>query len=67
MTMPLLTGDKLAQDLIKIRPDIPIIVSSGNLKISSKKKCDGIGIRGFLNKPLVADELLFAVKKVLDT
>ena len=29
MTMPRMTGDKLAIELIKIRPDIPVILCSG--------------------------------------
>ncbi len=32
MTMPNMTGDKLAAELIKIRPDIPVIICTGYSK-----------------------------------
>ena len=39
MTMPNMTGDKLAVELMKIRPDIPVILCSGYTKrdIGSKQ------------------------------
>jgi len=37
-TMPQMTGDKLAQRLMEIRPDIPIIISTGfSLKMDEDK------------------------------
>ncbi len=38
MTMPKMTGDKLAQEFIKIRPDISIIICTGyDVRISEEK------------------------------
>jgi len=66
MTMPHMTGDKLARDLMKIRPDIPIILCTGHSRLVSKEKAKDIGIRAFVMKPLVMLNLAETVRKVLD-
>jgi CheY-like chemotaxis protein len=66
MTMPGLTGDLLAQGLLAIRPDIPIILCTGYSSRISKERARAIGIREFILKPLVAGELARAVRNVLD-
>ncbi len=52
MTMPNMTGDMLARELLKIRPDIPIIICTGFSEQISEEKVNTIGISGFLMKPL---------------
>jgi len=66
MTMPGLTGDLLAQDLLTIRPDIPIILCTGYSSRISKERAKGIGIREFILKPIVTGELARLIRKVLD-
>ena len=44
-TMPEITGAQLARKLIKIRPDIPVILCSGNSYTESKDKAETAGIR----------------------
>ena len=63
MTMPQLTGEKLSENLLNIRPDIPIIICSGYLESTlsiAKERAFNIS---YLNKPLVVEELLLTVKK----
>ncbi|MBW2109980.1 MAG: response regulator, partial [Deltaproteobacteria bacterium] len=57
MTMPHMTGDKLAQELMKIRPDIPIILCTGHSRLVSEKKAKEMGIRELVFKPLVMRNL----------
>jgi two-component system, cell cycle sensor histidine kinase and response regulator CckA len=52
MTMANLTGDRLAQELMKIRPDIPIIICTGFSEKISPEKAQQLGIKGFLMKPI---------------
>lgn len=67
MTMPNMTGNDLAMELIAIRPDIPIILCTGFSKKIAEEKAYQIGIRAFLYKPLVRAELAKAVRNVLNT
>jgi YesN/AraC family two-component response regulator len=66
MTMPNMTGDQLARELIAIRPDIPIIICTGFSERISKEKAELYGIKGFLMKPVVKSEMAKMVRKVLD-
>jgi len=66
VTMPKMTGDRLAMELLKIRPDLPIILCTGyNAKISRDKVAQ-IGIRALVHKPLALPELAATVRTVLD-
>ena len=66
MTMPKMTGDKLAARLMEIRPDIPIILCTGYSDLISESKADAIGIRALLKKPLAIGELSNTIRKILD-
>jgi PAS domain S-box-containing protein len=66
MTMPNLTGDKLAIELMKIRPDIPIILCTGYSKKISNETASEIGIKAFAYKPMVKAELAKTIRKILD-
>jgi CheY-like chemotaxis protein len=66
MTMPKMTGDQLARELMKIRPDIPIILCTGFSPKISGKRAKEIGIKAFAMKPLVRRDMANIVRKVLD-
>lgn len=66
MTMPDMTGDKLAIELIKIRPDIPVIMCTGYSKGISEETTSQIGIRAFAYKPMVMADLAKTIRDVLD-
>src|SRR5208337_1804020 len=66
MTMPVMTGDKMAQRIMEIRSDIPIILCSGYSNHISEEKAKKIGIREFVIKPLEMNELAKAIRKALD-
>jgi CheY-like chemotaxis protein len=66
MTMPNMTGDQLARELIAIRPDIPIIICTGFSERINQEKAAAIGVKGFLMKPIVKSEMANMVRKVLD-
>jgi PAS domain S-box-containing protein len=66
-TMPRMSGLELARSLIKIRPEIPIILNTG---FSEKVNGDAVGrdgIRGFLMKPFSIGELSALIRKVLES
>jgi PAS domain S-box-containing protein len=66
MTMPNMTGDKLAGEMIKIRSDIPVVLCTGFSEIMSKERAASLGIMGFLMKPVVLKDLSKVIRKVLD-
>ncbi|HSR10887.1 MAG TPA: ATP-binding protein, partial [Thermodesulfobacteriota bacterium] len=66
MTMPNMTGDKLAARMLEIRPGLPIIMCTGYSEYMDKQKAEGLGIRELLLKPLVMNELARAVRRALD-
>jgi CheY-like chemotaxis protein len=66
-TMPDMTGIDLAGKLFKIRPDVPIILYTGQSDASLPERVKKAGIREFLTKPLVKQELAQAIRRVLDT
>ena len=66
MTMPQLTGDQLARELMAIRPDIPIIICTGFSERINQEKAASIGAKGFLMKPIVRSQLAAMVRNVLD-
>ena len=66
MTMPQLTGLKLARKLMEIRPDIPIILCTGFSEQANEQAAAAMGIRAFLLKPLLMGDLAEAVRKALD-
>ena len=66
MTMPRMTGDKLAAEFAKISPDVPVILSTGYaLDISSTITLKE-SVAAVVLKPLVEADLARIVRKVLD-
>ena len=66
MTMPHMTGDRFSQEVMKVRPDIPIILCIGYSHLIAEEKAKEIGIKAFVMKPLVKSELSSIVRHVLD-
>jgi CheY-like chemotaxis protein len=64
-TMPKLTGVKLAEELLTIRPDIPIILCTGYSAHVDEAKAAALGIRGFLMKPVESQRLLVMIRDLL--
>lgn len=65
MTMPHMTGDTLAREILKIRPGCPIIISTGYSERLAIRRAEAIGIRGFAQKPIVLKELARLVRQAL--
>ncbi|THB79402.1 MAG: PAS domain S-box protein, partial [Desulfobacteraceae bacterium] len=52
MTMPGITGDKLAARFLEIKPDLPIILCTGFSKILTKEDAMELGISAYIEKPI---------------
>lgn len=64
--MPEITGMRLAEKMLELRRDIPIILCTGYSEMVSAEKARAAGIREFLMKPLMIQELAYIVRRVLD-
>lgn len=65
-TMPQMTGVELSSHILRIRPDIPIILCTGFSNIIDEEKAKSIGIREFVFKPLTREPLSRLIRSLLD-
>ncbi|MGV8059519.1 MAG: PAS domain S-box protein [Smithellaceae bacterium] len=65
MTMPGMRGDNLARELLKLRPDIPIILCTGFSDLTSEDKAKTIGIRRLAIKPFLKKDIAMAIRDVM--
>ena len=66
LTMPKMTGEQLAAELVQIRQDIPIIVCTGYSSTLSERREAEHGIRAVVTKPLITHEIAKTIRDVLD-
>ena len=66
MTMPHMTGDELAQKLLDIKPDIPVILCTGFNEDITEEKALSMGIQKFVMKPVIKNDLATTIRTVLD-
>lgn len=65
-TMPGLSGAELAKAVLEIKPSLPIIMCTGHSDIIPEEKALSMGIKRYVFKPVRGDELLDAVRELLD-
>ena len=64
--MPHKTGDQLAADMLKHRPNLPVIIVSGYDADVIREKTKSIRICKYLTKPIKYDNLSHIVRQILD-
>ena len=57
LSMPHLSGFDLAEQILTIRPDIPVIVSSGYVRPEDQERGKTIGIHQMIQKPYTLEQL----------
>jgi len=65
MTMPHMTGDHLAERILSVRPEIPVILCTGYSENLVDEAVKSMGIKEVVTKPLVIGELASIVRKAL--
>src|SRR6266571_8338278 len=53
-TMPVLSGEDTLREIRKIRPTLPVILSSGFNEVEAIRRFQGKGLSGFVQKPYTA-------------
>jgi len=66
MAMPNLTGDKLAEMVLAIRSDIPVIICTGFSDQINNERMFSIGVKGCLMKPIIKSEMAQLIRESLD-
>jgi PAS domain S-box-containing protein len=65
VTMPKLSGGNLMTKILAIRPDLPIILSTGYSKTMTEKEAFNLGAAALLYKPYIRDELAQIIRSAL--
>ncbi len=61
-----MAGVQLARELLKIRPELPIIVCAGAGEYMTRARAAGMGIKAYLEKPLGVRTLAKTIRETLD-
>ncbi len=64
-TMPELTGLSLSSEILKIRPDMPVIICTGLFDSLTTVRCTETGIKEILEKPVGIKKLSETVQKFI--
>jgi two-component system cell cycle sensor histidine kinase/response regulator CckA len=65
-TMPFMTGEALGEEIMRLRPDIPIILCTGYSDLVTSEEATAKGFREFIMKPFTLREGAELVRRVLD-
>ncbi len=66
LSMPDMAGNMLAAEILKIRPDMPIILCSGYTRLIEKEVSFQKGFRALMAKPIQMADLAQTIRRVLD-
>ncbi|MFC1835114.1 response regulator [Thermodesulfobacteriota bacterium] len=61
-----MTGSEPASELLKVRPDIPMILCTGYSEWITGEQAMGLGIRALVMKPILKRQIARTVRRVLD-
>ncbi len=66
MVMPVMNGDQLAKEMLRINPHLPVILCTGFSQEMTEDEMRKLGIRKFVQKPIKFEILAQMVRDVLD-
>ena len=64
--MPGMTGLMLAKKTMEIRPHVPVILYSGYRALANSSEIAKSGIKAFLTKPIILEDLAATIREVLE-
>lgn len=65
LTMPGMTGFNFATELMRVRPDLPVLLTSGYLRPQDEETVRRLGLRDFIPKPATLDMLSRSIHAAL--
>jgi PAS domain S-box-containing protein len=66
LAMAQMDGVKLIRNLRRIDPDVRVVVSSGHIQREVAQELESLGVTDFIEKPYNADQLMRALRNVID-
>ena len=66
LSMPEMTGEMLAAEIARLRPDLPVVVCTGHIGALTAERTQALGIRAVLTKPLSPRSLGETIRAVLE-
>jgi PAS domain S-box-containing protein len=66
MTMPQMTGDQLARQVLKIRPGTPVVITTGFSDVISEDKIQSLGVCRLVMKPFILKEFAATIRSAID-
>lgn len=66
MIMPGMTGDRLAETLMKIKPELPVVLCTGHCGTITESQVKQKGIRELMIKPVMLENLALTIRRILD-
>jgi PAS domain S-box-containing protein len=66
MTMPHMTGDRLALELMSVRPELPVVICTGYSEKITEDLLKRGNIKALILKPIIRNELLVSIRNILD-
>jgi PAS domain S-box-containing protein len=67
LTMPHMTGEEFSQNLLAIRPDLPVIICTGYSESMTPQERQKLGIKGFALKPILMEQIASLIREILDS
>jgi len=64
ISMPVLNGERLAEEILNIRPDMPVVLCSGYEPRTDKHELLNMGVKDFMPKPIDSSKLLQIVNEL---
>jgi PAS domain S-box-containing protein len=65
-TMPEMTGRELVTAVLALRPDLPVLLTTGFSDAIDRESAFALGVRSYLEKPATLKEILAAVHALFD-
>ena len=66
LSMPLMSGEKVAEDVAHIAPDLPVILCTGNTEQLSQERLEALGVDCLVLKPYSLPDMGRAIRQVMD-
>ena len=64
--MPGITGSAMAEEMLRLRPDLPVILCTGFSGKIDEETAKKLGIAAFVPKPFGVEDIAPIIRKLLD-